>query len=262
MKLSISNIGWASEQDDTIYALMQKYEFSGLEIAPTRIFPECPYDNFSAAKQWSDELKTKYGFSIPSMQSIWYGRPERIFGSIEERRILTAYTQKAIDFAVMIGCKNLVFGCPKNRSFHEGADMDCAITFFKELGDYAVERGVIIGVEANPPIYHTNYINDTRSAIELIKQVGSRGFMLNLDIGTMIYNNESIAELANCVHLISHIHISEPGLQPIKKRSLHYELKDLLFNGMYSGFISIEAGRTDNASLIEDELRYVKGVFS
>lgn len=261
MKLSISNIGWSVEQDEKIYALMQKYEYSGLEIAPTRVFLENPYDNLDEKKQWYLNLKAKYGFSIPSMQSIWYGREEKIFGSIEERTILFNYTKKAIDFASAISCKNLVFGCPKNRKLPEGADIDLAVTFFKELGDYAAEKNTVIGLEANPTIYHTNYINDTKSAIELIKQVNSKGFRLNLDIGTIIYNGENIIDLEKNVSLINHVHISEPELQPIEKRNLHYELKKLLDGGQYSGFISIEVKKTDDISMIEDELKYIKGVF-
>ena len=51
------------------------------------------------------------------------------------------------------------------------------------------------GMEANPPIYHTNFINDTQSAIELIEIVNSKGFRLNLDVGTMIENQESVSTL-------------------------------------------------------------------
>ena len=38
------------------------------------------------------------------MQSIWFGRQERLFGSEEEREILIDYTKKAVDFAVAIQC--------------------------------------------------------------------------------------------------------------------------------------------------------------
>ncbi|MCM1231860.1 MAG: sugar phosphate isomerase/epimerase [Ruminococcus flavefaciens] len=262
MNLSISNIAWTTDQDEAIYSLMQKYSFSGLEIAPTRIFPETPYRNLDAAKQWSNALKKDYGFSIPSMQSIWYGRQEKIFGSPTDREMLISYTKKAIDFAVRIGCKNLVFGCPRNRTFQNSADLDCAVPFFKILGDYAAEHGVVIGLEANPPIYHTNYINDTKSALELIKEVGSHGFMLNLDVGTMIQNGENVVEIEDYIPLISHVHISEPGLQPIQERTLHYELKNILQGNKYSGFVSIETGNANSVALLEKEMSYVKGVFS
>ena len=108
MKLSISNIGWAAEQDAEVYDLMKRFSFSGLEIAPTRIFPENPYEKLDAAREWAQMLKQQHGFCIPSMQSIWFGRQERIFGTADEREILLDYTKKAIDFAAAIDCKNLV----------------------------------------------------------------------------------------------------------------------------------------------------------
>ena len=43
MKLSISNIAWTPELDTEIYRIMARIGFGGLEIAPTRIFPENPY---------------------------------------------------------------------------------------------------------------------------------------------------------------------------------------------------------------------------
>lgn len=257
MNLSISNIGWTTDQDNQIYEIMKKYGFSGLEIAPTRIFPEAPYDKPEEAKSWADSLKKRYGFSVPSMQSIWYGRQEKIFGTETEFQTLIAYTKKAIDFAAVIGCGNLVFGCPKNRNFLEGADLRTGIRFFREIGDYAAAKGTVVGMEANPPIYHTNYINTTSEAFALIEEVASAGFKLNLDVGTMIQNEERVEELIGRIHLIHHVHISEPGLKPIERRTLHAVLRDILKNGGYKGYISIEMGRTDDVKLLEDKISYI-----
>lgn len=258
MKLSISNIGWSIDDDKIIYRLMQIYGFTGLEIAPTRVFPQKPYDNIETARKWVEQLKKEFGFSIPSMQSIWYGRSESIFGSSEERAMLFEYTKKAIDFACAIDCKNLVFGCPKNRNKPNGADEENAVEFFRDIGKYAVENGTVIGMEANPPIYNTNYINDTLSALELIKEVNSPGFMLNLDLGTMIYNEENIFELQGYVHLINHVHISEPYLKPICERVLHRELIDMLFSEGYNKFVSVEMGNGNGINVIDNVLNYVK----
>lgn len=261
MNLSISNIGWASEQDSQVYGLMQKYGFLGLEIAPTRIFPENPYDKLDVAKEWATDMENQYGFVVPSMQSIWYGRQEKIFGSKEEFDTLVDYTRKAIDFASVIGCMNLVFGCPRNRNLPDEADAEVGIRFFKEIGDYAVSKSTVIGMEANPPIYHTNYVNDTVSAIELIKKVDSDGFKLNLDVGTMIYNQEDVAELVGNVGLINHVHISEPGLKPIEKRTIHSELKDILLAEGYEGFVSIEMGKVDDIGILNGKMQYFRGMF-
>ena len=81
MKLSISNIAWIGEQDETVYDWMQNLGFSGLEIAPTRIFPERPYEHLEEAAEWAKKLKEERGFTVPSMQSIWFGRTERVFGT-------------------------------------------------------------------------------------------------------------------------------------------------------------------------------------
>lgn len=264
MRLSISNIAWPSDWDEQVYELMKRYGFTGVEIAPTRVFPQEPYADLCRAKIWKSDLFRKYGFVIPSMQSIWYGRKESLFQTQEERNILLDYTKKAIDFAKSLECTNLVFGCPKNRNIPDGIDAEEviqeAVRFFRELGKYAAALGVAIGMEANPPIYNTNYITDTLAAIALIEKVGSEGFKLNLDVGTMIENHEQLDELEDRVGLINHVHISEPGLKRIRERDLHSDLAKILRAGAYDGFVSIEMGKQDMA-VIEETMGYVKEVF-
>lgn len=262
MQLSISNIAWTRELDDDIYALMSYYGFRGLEIAPTRIFTDAPYDHLDEARKWKERLTRKFDFEVSSMQSIWNGRQEMLFGTDDERESLLMVTKKAIDFAAVMDCHNLVFGCPRNRSIPEGANRQLGVRFFRETGDYAHQRGTCIGMEANPPIYHTNYINDTVSALVLISEVGSEGFRLNLDVGTMVYNQESPALLRGMVGYISHVHISEPGLRPIESRDIHRQLKNILNEEGYKGFISIEMGTVTDIGLLEEKMKYVKDIFS
>lgn len=261
MKLSISNIAWVKEQDEQVYSRMREYGYSALEIAPTRIFPEAPYDHLEEASSWAKQLKEEEGFDVSSMQSIWYGRQENIFRSKEDRDTLIEYTKKAVDFAAAVGCKNLVFGCPKNRIYTEGDDLKDAVSFFKSIAEYAIEKGTVIAMEANPPIYSTNYINDTASALKLIQEVDSEAFLLNLDMGTMIENEEDISILKGNVRYINHVHISEPYLKVIEKRDLHKELFKALQEEDYSNYISIEMGRQEDLSVIEKTLVYVREIF-
>ena len=99
MKLSMSNIAWGPEQDRAAYALLQKYGFTGLEIAPTRIFPEQPYARLEEAAAWAQSIRAEYGLEVPSIQSIWYGRKEKLFGPPQERQALLEYTGAALRFA-------------------------------------------------------------------------------------------------------------------------------------------------------------------
>lgn len=266
MKLSISNIGWVPENDLAVYEYMKNSGFEGLEIAPTRVVSGNPYEDLSRSKSWYEEIRSNYGFDVPSIQSMWFGHNEKILGSNEDREFLLDYTKKAIDFASVVKCPNIVFGCPRHRAIPEGMSVDDAenilIPFFKEISDYAYEKGTIIALEANPPIYNTNVMNTTREAVEMIAKVDSKGCMLNLDVGTMVENGEAAGDLRGFVNLINHVHISEPFLNPIVARDLHKELKAVLEDGGYDRYISIEMGSKNEVSTVYDSIDYVKGIFA
>lgn len=261
MKLSVSNIGWSETNDDYMYQLMKEYGFCGLEIAPTRIFPERPYEKKDKARAWGDALFADYRLSVSSMQSIWFGKSEKIFGSEYERQILMEYTKKAIDFSEAVGCANLVFGCPKNRSIPVDGDINVAVRFFRELGEYAESHHAVIAMEANSPAYNTNFLNTTYEAQIFVESAGSAGIRLNLDTGTMIESGEDISLFQGREYMIHHVHISEPGLKPIQKRKLHRELASMLKDMDYQGFVSIEVGRQDDRSELLRMMEYVKEVF-
>ncbi len=259
MKLSISNIAWAAEHDAEMYQFLNEAGFQGVEIAPTRIFPESPYDKLTEAKAWASELKEKYGPEVPSMQSIWYGHQEKIFGSKEERKRLIDYTKKAIDFAEVISCKNLVFGNPKNRDTDDvPGNYPTAIDFFREIGDYALEHNTTIAIEANPVIYNTHFLNTTEQAVEMAYKCGSDGVKVNVDLGTIIYNEEDINYLKQIPEYINHVHISEPGLKTIEKRELHNLLFIVLNNICYNHYVSIEMGNNNNLTDVKEVVGYIK----
>lgn len=261
MKLSISNIAWSAEHDEQMYRFLSETGYSGIEIAPTRIFSEDPYGKVPEARAFAKMLKGTHHLEVPSMQSIWFGKTERIFGSKEERAILLAYTKKAVDFAAAIGCRNLVFGCPRNRVISDRGQYPVAVRFFFELGEYAKEKGTVIAIEPNPPIYQTNFINTTREAFELVADVGSEGLMVNIDIGTVIENGEDLDVMAGRLDRVSHIHISEPFLARIAKRELHKRLFTLLDSEGYEKYISIEMKNLGNLDDVQQTMRYMKEVF-
>ncbi len=259
MKLSISNIAWAVEYDTEMYQFLKESGFQGLEIAPTRIFQETPYDKLPDAKAWADELKEKFRLEVPSMQSIWYGHQEKIFGSKDERKVLLDYTKKAVDFAEVIGCKNLVFGNPRNRDTEDIAgNYPIAIEFFKEIGDYALEHHTTIAIEANPVIYNTHFLNTTEQAVEMVYRCGSEGVKVNVDLGTIIYNEEDICYLKQIPDYINHVHISEPGLNLIEHRDEHRLLFDILTSIDYDKYVSIEMGNKGNLANVKNTIDYLK----
>ena len=267
MRLAISNIAWAKEYDDQMYAYLQKIGFSGVEIAPTRIFDMPPYEKKEAARKWAEEIQEKFGLAVPSIQSIWFQRSENMFQSVAERNALLAYTKEAIDFAKALGSHNLVFGCPRNRNRND----DCLISvteceavaedFFRELGEYALANQTVLALEPNPPIYNTNFMNCTAEAFAMAKRVGSAGCKVNIDFGTILTNEESLDVLENNMDYVNHIHISEPGLNRIEKRELHKELSHMIKEADYAGYVSVEMKNQEDIVAVQEVCAYVAEVF-
>jgi sugar phosphate isomerase/epimerase len=240
-----------------MYEFLIRHHFSGLEIAPTRIFPYSPYEKLDEAADYARMLKSTFGLTISSIQSIWYGKSENIFSSNENRCHLIEYTKKIIKFSKNMNCHNIVFGCPRNRTIPDKSLKPIAIDFFKVLGDYAAMHDTIIAIEPNPPIYHTNFINTTQEAFEFCHEVNSDGIMVNIDLGTSIYYRDSLDFINNNIKLVNHIHISEPFLAPIIKRELHKELKHLNYNKWFS----IEMKDTKNINDVKSIIKYIEELF-
>lgn len=260
MKLSISNIAWLEKDDEYIYDYMSKQSFKGLEIAPTRLFGSDVYNRIDTSKNYVKKLGD-IGLEISSMQSIWYGKDQNLFGSLEDTNYLIFYTKKAIKFASELNCKNLVLGSPRNRILSSVRDYIKAVTIFEELGEYAKENNTVLSIEPSPTIYGTNFINTTDEAIKLVKEVNSTGFKVNFDLGTVIQNQEKL-QISDYINYINHVHISEPYLLPIKTNELHSALFYHLKESGYSKYVSIEMKRTDNLSDVTSAIDYIKEVFS
>lgn len=260
MKLSISNIAWDPKINTEVYQLLNKYKYNGIEIAPTIWFPEMPYDNIKNAKIVSDDLKQTFGLDVFSMQSICYGKNENIFGTEKEFNELLNYVKKAIDFAFSINCPNIVFGCPKNRIIGTEDQVQKAYKFFNNLGTYASKKNIIISIEPNPTIYGTNFLNTTEQVIDFIKILNHPNIKLNVDLGTIIYNHESLEILKLNKDLIGHVHLSEPNLEFLIINKLYEDLIALVNEVKYTKCISIEM-KKQNLVDLEYTLKRISEVF-
>ena len=255
VKLSISNIAWEASYDQQVYRLVSENGFSGIEIAPTRWFAQNPYEHIEEAQTLARKLRAEYGLSVSSLQSIWYGQKGKLFGTEQEREELAAYARLAVNFAVAVGAGNLVFGCPQNRVLPDGESDERAIVFFRACGDYAAAQGTCFSLEANPPIYQTNYINTTQDAFDVAARVASNGCRVNVDMGTMIYYEEPVSLIEKNLMLVNHVHVSEPGLvAPSHERLLEQMIRMLNANG-YDGYISIEMGKACGMDALKNAVK-------
>lgn len=262
MKYSVSNIAWDKREDGRFYRFLAETGIDGLEIAPTRLFDN-PYDNLEAAHIYAAMLKNRYGLEVCSMQSIWYGIGQNIFGSQRDRLFLEDYTKKAILFAQSMGIKNLVFGSPKNRNMAVESEENyhIALDFFKKLGDFAHSHDTVLAIEPNPAVYGTNFLNYTKQACEFVKRADSPGLMVNADMSTIIYNKENPHVIKTYKNLINHIHISAPELAPISRCEEYSTLKKVLGKIDYDKYISLEMKNTGDAGTAKQSIILLKRLF-
>ena len=221
MKLSISNIAWTKDEDEQVYRLMVDNGFTGLDIAPARIF-ENPFEvEVEAAKSFKNKMKDM-GIEVVGMQSLLYKTEGlNIFGTPESRYSMFKHLIKMMDYAKKIGVKILVFGSPKNRLIgnmeYKKAEK-IAIGFFSELADYAKRNGLIFCIEPNPKDYGADFLTNTIDAANFVKKVNNDGLGLHMDMGTILMNNEDIEGIIEAyIDIIKHIHISHPHLDIVNK---------------------------------------------
>ena len=243
--------------NEEMYSLMRDTGYTGLEIAPTKFFPDHPYDHGEEFRALCADLAGRFGISVCSMQSILYGMDQNLFDA-EGAEQLLEYLDKASEFGGEAGGCNLVFGCPRNRSMPEGRTWEDAVPFFEKAAAAAVRHGCVLALEANPPMYGTNFVNNSEEVFRFVRMVPD--LKVNLDLGTIIDRNDDMDTVRENIGLVNHIHISEPGLVPIQKREEHRELAAILKESDYSGFVSIEMKLTDPDTVMR-AMEYVREIF-
>lgn len=270
MKIAISNIAWSKHNNKEVANLLEEMNIKGLELAPTKIWAD--------PLQVSDEMVRDVlgfwygrGINCIAMQSLLYGRQDLgVFSGSENRKKTSDYLVGMIDLASRLKIQRLVFGSPKNRNTHglEGKKaFALAVDFFRELGEFALERNTLFCIEPNAPQYGCDFVTNTQEGIELVRAVDSRGFGLHLDAGVMLLNGEDYqASLDQALPYLKHFHISEPYLDPVGgKEKEHSRLAQALRNIDYQGWVSVEMKEVsplETMQTIKSTLTYVRNIFS
>jgi sugar phosphate isomerase/epimerase len=264
MKLSISNIAWEPNEDKDAFELIKKYGFEGIELAPPKLFKDLSNVSDSEINDYLEYMKP-YNFKFPAMQSLLFGKPElKIFDG--SRNDTLEYLKKIIDLAQKLDVKVLVFGSPKNRFIGDMPKDEAykvAIDFFKELGEYAYSKERYFCIEPNAKEYGCDFITNTDEAIELVKDVNSKGFRLHIDSAVMVMNSENVKEsLEKALPYTEHFHISEPFLELItENKTNHKEFVKILKTLNYDKWVSVEMknGVMDsNVEAVKNSLKFVK----
>lgn len=264
MKLAISNIAWPADRLEDALTIMQKYGARGLEIAPGLAFYKDDNPFVPADKSISDflQLLSAYDVGPVSMQSLLYGvEGALLFGNEDEQQRFKTGLMAAIQLAERIAIPNLVMGCPRNRiippDMDDAAAIANAIGAFYELGDHARRAGVKLALEPNPAEYGTNFLNTMLQTIDFAEQVDHEAVTVNFDIGALYMTGEiedADQLLDKAASRISHVHISQPNLEPAPKSAEQLSSIAAKIAGRnYQDWFSIEMRAVEGAELAQVE---------
>ena len=242
MKLSISNIAWNREENNSALRILKKYNIGAIDVAPTLLsdsIEKLTDKKVEKIKEHYESNKIK----LVGMQSLLYGFPEiSLFDGEKERNRIRMQLLKIFRIAKLLGIKKLIFGSPKNRfvrDFNQNIE-EIALRFFSEIADLSEKNDICICFEANPKQYGCNFITDTFEAVNFAKKLNHPNFKINLDTSTIILNNNNFKEVFEYAKkYIAHIHVSSPHIKDILNIN-HQEILEAIKLIKYKGFISLE----------------------
>lgn len=213
-KIAASNIAWDRHDDPAVLDCLRKYRVSGIEVAPTKLWPEWRGATGEAAAAYRTRM-ADLGFSLPAMQSILFGRPElKLFDPASRIKFLE-HLKLVVELADGFGAGVLVFGAPKNRrrgglGYDEA--MERAADFLRAAGALCEGSGCVFGIEANPAEYACDFATNCADVESLVRRTASPFVRLHFDTGAALLNGEDVAASAAAAMDFCHFHVSAPML--------------------------------------------------
>lgn len=271
MKLAVSNIAWASEEEHQVADALQRVGARHVEVAPTKVFSD-PTATSAEERQRYSQFWSDRDISIVAFQSMLFGRPElSLFGSSAERAKMIEVLSKFIELAGMLGVKRLVFGSPKNRIVPGGmsaAEAEAiAVDAFTTLGAVATDNDTCFCIEPNPRAYDCNFVTTAAEGLDLVRKIAHPGFGLHLDAAGMTLAGDSVGDAVRAAEgELRHFHASAPYLGQLEDTDVDHSAAAVALNDIgYDGYVSIEMrpGEPGNAvSTVTDAVALARRYYS
>ena len=247
-KFAVSNIAWSCHDDPAIFALLQKYGVTGIEVAPSKIWPQWTGATLSSAQEYRRKL-ADHGFEIPAMQALLFGIPDLFVFEERTHARFFEHMELVAEIAEGLGAKVLVFGSPKNRrrgQLNYLQAKEAALPFFRRLGTICLNHGCVLGLEANPAEYCCDFLTNTADVADFVRTAASDGVKLHFDTGAAMLNKENLSDTLQFTGDLCHFHISEPQLAPVGTEPEYFHRAfEMLKRNSYSQWVSVEMRQGD-----------------
>jgi D-psicose/D-tagatose/L-ribulose 3-epimerase len=241
-RLAASNIAWLPEEEAEAFAVLRSHGVTGVEVAPTVLWPDWEGATPAAAAAYRRRLEDD-GLACPALQAVLYGVDAALFGTAAERQRLSDHLRRVAGLAHALGAGVVVLGAPGHRrrgSLRREEAFATAVEIFAALAADYEAAGVTLCLEPNPSEYGCDFVTSAAEGAELVDAVASPGFGLHLDAGALILGEEPLA------HAPRHFHASEPHLGAFESPSPQHADFAAALNGCW---VSLELRRAGLAEL-------------
>lgn len=263
MRLAISNIAWDIAEDEAVASLLKNYQVDAIDIAPGKYFPLpalAGNHDIGRVKDWW----ASRGIEITGMQALLFGTTGlNVFGTELIQHELLQHLGAICRIGGRLGAKRIVFGSPKNRDrtgLTDAETLKISTSFFRRLGDIALEYDVMICLEPNPTHYGANFMTTSLDTAAMVRHIAHPAIFMQLDTGAVTMNHENVETvLENSAHLIGHVHASEPNLLPLGDGGTnHAAVSSALTQYLPQHLVTIEMVATPNEAHIASIERALK----
>lgn len=184
------------------------------------------------------------------------------------RRRTAEYFCQLTDFCADVGARRMVVGSPKQRNVEPGIGLeqarDWAWEVFRPAVARAVERGVVICFEPLAPS-ETNFINTAEEAVSFVRELGSAGFRVILDVKAMCSEAKPIPRIiAETGPWCAYFHANDRNLRGPGTGDVDFgPIARALRESGYDGWVSVEVFDFEGGpeKIARESLAYLRRVF-
>lgn len=236
--LVVSNICIKKISNLQFACILRLFGIKNIQIAPTTLIKS--WDNLN---ELDLTIFKNNNLNVYSFQSITFTLNDlNIFN--ENKNELIIHLKKVIDKAIENNIKILVFGCPRNRkiiSNNKEENENIFINFFRELGEYCLNKDLYICIENNSKKYNCNYLNTINEVGDIVLKINHPNIKMMVDNGNAIMENDNLNNLIKYIDIIYNIDVSQENMKDfLNPHMLNDIYSEILKKNKYTRKINLE----------------------
>ncbi len=244
MRLSVSNIALPAYDHLPQLAAVRDAGFSGLEVAPSRVWRETWKGLTSAMVRDYRRHVEGAGLRVVGLHSLLFDHPELgLFGDAETRGRTLEFIAHLSAVCRDLGGRTLVWGGGRRLGACDpGAAVVETLDFLERLDQKMKTHGTCLCFEPLGP-GDTRFINSVHESIDIVQRFDRPTLRVQIDAKALMENDEVEADVFRCAKpYLVHFHANDPGLGVLGPESVtqHQRIGEFLRDIGYRGFVSLE----------------------